>query len=72
MQPTAHDLHPIQRDDTWTSWTHTDMQYAALVVVSLASRPESGPICFLRWATRCSRGSLLKGRRSEDALTGGE
>jgi hypothetical protein len=32
MQPTAHDLHSIQRDDTWTSWTHTGEQYAALVV----------------------------------------
>lgn len=32
MQPTAHDLHLIQRDETWTSWTHTGEQYAALIV----------------------------------------
>jgi len=32
MQPTAHDLHPIQADNTWASWTHTGEQYAALVV----------------------------------------
>jgi hypothetical protein len=32
MQPTAHDLHPIQGDHTWSSWTHTGEQYAALVV----------------------------------------
>lgn len=32
MQPTAHDLHAIQADNTWASWTHTGEQYAALVV----------------------------------------
>ncbi len=32
MQPTAHDLHTIQADKTWASWTHTGEQYAALVV----------------------------------------
>ena len=34
MQPTARDLHAIQADNTWASWTHTGEQYAALVVSS--------------------------------------
>jgi hypothetical protein len=32
MQPTAHGLHAIRPDHTWSTWTHTGEQYAALVV----------------------------------------
>jgi len=32
IQPHSHTLHPIQRDSTWASWTHTGSSYAALVV----------------------------------------
>ncbi len=32
IQPVPYALHPIQPDNTWTSWTHTGSNYAALVV----------------------------------------
>jgi len=32
IQPVPYSLHPIQQDNTWTSWTHTGSNYAALVV----------------------------------------
>ena len=32
VQPTAFASHPIQPDNTWTSWTHTGSSYAALLV----------------------------------------
>ncbi len=31
IQPVPYALHPIQPDNTWTSWTHTGSNYAALV-----------------------------------------
>jgi hypothetical protein len=34
IQPAPYALHPIQPDDTWTTWTHTGSNYAALVVPS--------------------------------------
>lgn len=32
MQPAAYALHPIQPDNTFTTWTHTGSSYAALLV----------------------------------------
>ena len=32
IQPVPYTLHPIKADDTWTTWTHTGSNYAALVV----------------------------------------
>jgi hypothetical protein len=32
IQPNAHSVHSIRRDNTWSSWTHTGSSYAALVV----------------------------------------
>lgn len=32
IQPVPYSLHPIHQDNTWTSWTHTGSNYAALVV----------------------------------------
>jgi len=34
IQPAPYALHTIQPDDTWTTWTHTGSDYAALVVPS--------------------------------------
>ncbi len=32
IQPTAYASHAIRPDNTWTSWTHTESSYAALLV----------------------------------------
>jgi hypothetical protein len=32
IQPEAGFLHPIKPDNTWATWTHTGMRYAALLV----------------------------------------
>ena len=32
IQPDAHSFHPIRRDKTWSTWTHTGSSYAVLVV----------------------------------------
>jgi hypothetical protein len=39
IQPQAGFLHPINRDNTWTTWTHTGLKYAALLV-----RPDFEPL----------------------------
>jgi len=32
IQPSPQSLHPIQADNSWSTWTHTGSSYAALVV----------------------------------------